>query len=89
MNNVVSVIQKWVDQGISVNHYYDKNRYEGNNLPVSEVVKDILQFYKLGGKQLYYTNSPDYKTDSLEDMEQSFNKPYENDDKCSDGVCML
>ena len=89
MNNVVSVIQKWIDQGISVNHYYDKNRYEGNNLPVSEVVKDILQFYKLGGKQLYYTNSPDYKTDSLEDMEQSFNKPYENDDKCSDGVCML
>ena len=27
MNNVVAVIQKYFDQGISVNHYYDKKKY--------------------------------------------------------------
>jgi ribonucleoside-diphosphate reductase alpha chain len=63
MNNIVSIIQKYFDQGISVNHYYDPRKYEGNNLPISEVAKDILNFYKFGGKQIYYANSKDYKSD--------------------------
>ena len=68
MNNVVAVIQKYFDQGISVNHYYDKKKYADGNIPLSEVAKDILTFYKLGGKQIYYANSKDYKSDKLEDM---------------------
>lgn len=68
MNNVVSVIQKWIDQGISVNHYYDSRKYDNNNLPLSVVAKDILTFYQYGGKQIYYSNSKDYKSDKLEDM---------------------
>ena len=68
MNNVVSIIQKWVEQGISVNHYYDSRKYDNNNLPLSVVAKDILTFYQYGGKQIYYSNSKDYKSDKLEDM---------------------
>jgi ribonucleoside-diphosphate reductase alpha chain len=68
MNNVVAVIQKYFDQGISVNHYYDKKKYADGNIPLSEVAKDLLTFYKLGGKQIYYANSKDYKSDKLEDM---------------------
>lgn len=36
--------------------------------PLSEVAKDLLNFYKWGGKQIYYANSKDYKSDKLEDM---------------------
>ena len=68
MNNVVGVIQKYFDQGISVNHYYDKKKYKDGNIPLSEVAKDIMTFYKLGGKQIYYSNSKDYKSDKLEDI---------------------
>ena len=68
MNNVVAVIQKYFDQGISVNHYYDKKKYADGNIPLSEVAKDLLTFYKLGGKQIYYANSKDYKSVKLEDM---------------------
>ena len=68
MNNVVAIIQKYFDQGISVNHYYDKKKYADGNIPLSEVAKDLLTFYKLGGKQIYYANSKDYKSDKLEDM---------------------
>ena len=34
----------------------------------SVVAKDILTFYQYGGKQIYYSNSKDYKSDKLEDM---------------------
>jgi ribonucleoside-diphosphate reductase alpha chain len=68
MNRVVAIIQKYFDQGISVNHYYDKKQYADLNIPLSEVAKDLLNFYKFGGKQIYYSNSKDHKSDKLEDM---------------------
>jgi len=92
MNNIVSVIQKYFDQGISVNHYYDPRKYEGNNLPISVVAKDILNFYKFGGKQIYYSNSKDYKTDKLEDMVSSGNEEpamVEMVDDCESGACAI
>lgn len=63
ITNVQAVIQKWIDQGISANHYYDATKYEDGDIPVSEIVKDILYFYKMGGKMLYYANTNDGKTD--------------------------
>ena len=32
------------------------------------MAKDILDFYKYGGKQLYYANSKDHKSDNLSEM---------------------
>jgi len=92
MNNIVSVIQKYFDQGISVNHYYDPRQYEGNNLPISVVAKDILNFYKFGGKQIYYANSKDYKSDKLEDMVSNNSQQpamAELEDDCESGACAI
>jgi ribonucleoside-diphosphate reductase alpha chain len=68
INNIQAVIQKWIDQGISANHYYDFNKYEEGNLPISDVAKDILNFYKFGGKQIYYSNTNDRKTDDFSNI---------------------
>lgn len=94
MNKVVSVIQKYVDQGISVNHYYDKKIYTDGNIPLSEIAKDLLNFYQWGGKQLYYANSKDYKSDQLEDMitTEKIDTNFEindDDNSCGDGGCTI
>ena len=95
MNNIVSVMQKWIDQGISVNHYYDIRKYEDGNLPISEVAKDILNFYKYGGKQLYYANSKDYKSDNLSEMinnttiQDQINNNELLNDNCDSGACSI
>ena len=94
MNNIVSIIQKYFDQGISVNHYYDPRKYEGNDLPISEVAKDILNFYKFGGKQIYYSNSKDYKSDKLDEMITNTQNASEevllmDMDDCESGACAI
>lgn len=96
MNNIVSVIQKWIDQAISVNHYYDVRKHEGGELPISVVAKDILDFYKYGGKQLYYANSKDYKSDNLSEM-INYNEASEDESSqqemldigCEGGACTI
>lgn len=65
-SNVHGVIQKWIDQGISGNHYYSMEN--GDSLSITEVIKDLLYFYNMGGKQLYYSNTADGKTDDVNKM---------------------
>jgi len=57
--NICAVLQKYIDQGISVNTSYNPAHYEDEKIPLSVMLGHILQFYKLGGKQLYYFNSND------------------------------
>ena len=78
--NIVAVIQKYVDQSVSANHYYDFSRYKDGNLPVSDVARDILYSYKMGVKTLYYANSNDGKTDEHMEEETS---------DCEGGACKL
>ena len=52
-------MQKFIDQGISVNTSYNPQFYDGEQLPMSELLKHLLMFYKYGGKQLYYFNTYD------------------------------
>jgi ribonucleoside-diphosphate reductase alpha chain len=54
-----AVLQKYIDQGISVNTSYNPRFYADEKIPMSEMLKDIIQFYKYGGKQLYYFNTND------------------------------
>ena len=56
---ICAVIQKFVDQGISVNTSYNPHHYEGEQIPMSELIKHVVMFYKYGGKQLYYFNTAD------------------------------
>jgi ribonucleoside-diphosphate reductase alpha chain len=54
-----AVLQKYIDQGISVNTSYNPHFYAEEKIPMSEMLKDVIQFYKYGGKQLYYFNTND------------------------------
>ena len=69
INKIVAVIQKWLDQAISVNHYYNPTLFEGNQIPAKVIIKDIVEFYKLGGKNLYYANTLDAIEVEVEDCE--------------------
>jgi ribonucleoside-diphosphate reductase alpha subunit len=75
-NKIYAIQQKWMDQGISANHYYDMEK-SSNDLSTSDVTKELLEFYRYGGKQLYYANTLDGKT---EDVLKSMMKK-EADDK--------
>tara|TARA_R110002153_G_scaffold2812_2_gene13405 strand:- start:144 stop:2432 length:2289 start_codon:yes stop_codon:yes gene_type:complete len=72
---IMAVLQKYIDQGISVNTSYNPEHYEDEKVPMSVLIQDILMFYKYGGKQLYYNNTYDgqgeidiNKDDKLEDL---------------------
>ena len=56
---ICAVLQKYIDQGISVNTTYNPKFYSEDKIPLSELLKHILMFYKFGGKQLYYLNTND------------------------------
>jgi ribonucleoside-diphosphate reductase alpha chain len=71
INKTVAVIQKYIDQAISVNHYYNPKKFENGLIPVSSIVKDILEFYSYGGKNLYYANTSDGKTDNFDTLNNS------------------
>ena len=73
--NVVAVMQKFFDQAISGNWSYNPTQYENNEVPMSVMIQDLLQTYKLGWKTSYYQNTYDYKTDPSEIEEEE--KPIE------------
>jgi ribonucleoside-diphosphate reductase alpha chain len=56
---IVAILQKFIDQGISVNTSYNPKFYEDEKIPMSEMIGHLLMFYKYGGKQLYYFNTND------------------------------
>ncbi len=56
---IVAVLQKFIDQGISVNTSYNPKFYEEEKIPMSVMMQHLLMFYKYGGKQLYYFNTND------------------------------
>ena len=56
---ICAVLQKFIDQGISVNTSYNPKFYEDEKIPMSEMLGHLLMFYKYGGKQLYYFNTND------------------------------
>ena len=56
---ICAILQKFIDQGISVNTSYNPKFYDDEKIPMSEMIKHLLMFYKYGGKQLYYFNTND------------------------------
>lgn len=64
---ICAVLQKFIDQGISVNTSYNPKHYDDEKIPMSEMLRNILMFYKYGGKQLYYFNTFDGATDDFEE----------------------
>ena len=64
---ICAVLQKYIDQGISVNTSYNPENYEDHKVPMSEMIKHLIMFYKYGGKQLYYFNTFDGAGEMKED----------------------
>jgi ribonucleoside-diphosphate reductase alpha chain len=56
---IMAVLQKYIDQGISVNTSYNPVFYDDEKIPMSTMLQHMLMFYKYGGKQLYYFNTHD------------------------------
>jgi ribonucleoside-diphosphate reductase alpha chain len=56
---IVAVLQKYIDQGISVNTSYNPIFFEDEKIPMSVMLQHLIMFYKYGGKQLYYFNTFD------------------------------
>lgn len=54
-----AVLQKYIDQGISVNTSYNPQYYDDEKIPMSEMLQHLLMCYKYGLKQLYYFNTFD------------------------------
>lgn len=76
--NIVAVIQKWIDQSVSANHYY---QYSNDGISIGGVIKDILYSYKYGLKTLYYANTDDKKSDDMDTMG--------NNENCESGACSI
>lgn len=56
---IMAVLQKYIDQGISVNTSYNPVFFADEKIPMSTMLQHMLMFYKYGGKQLYYFNTHD------------------------------
>jgi len=56
---ICSVLQKYIDQGISINTSYNPSFYPEEKIPMSEMIQHLLLAYKYGNKQLYYFNTFD------------------------------
>jgi ribonucleoside-diphosphate reductase alpha chain len=56
---IMAVLQKYVDQAISVNTSYNPKFYENDEIPMSEMLQHLLLCYKWGIKNLYYCNTAD------------------------------
>ena len=56
---IMAILQKYIDQGISVNTSYNPQFFEDEKIPMSTMLQHLLMFYKYGGKQLYYFNTYD------------------------------
>lgn len=87
---IMAVLQKYIDQGISVNTSYNPQFYEDEKIPMSVLIQDLLMFYKYGGKQLYYFNTFDGQGEvdlnKLNDEELEITENNDDDEACESCV---
>ena len=87
---IMAVLQKYIDQGISVNTSYNPIYFEDEKIPMSVLLQHVLMFYKYGGKQLYYFNTNDGQgeLDINDESSQTELQPGEDDDGACDS-CVI
>lgn len=56
---IMAVLQKFIDQSISVNTSYNPAHYPDDQVPMSDLLQHMLLSYRLGIKTLYYCNTND------------------------------
>jgi ribonucleoside-diphosphate reductase alpha chain len=83
---ICGILQKYIDQGISVNTSYNPEHYEDHKVPMSVMLTDLITAYRYGLKQLYYFNT----FDGAGEIKDEDHHPYytgteqiiEDDDDC-------
>ena len=87
--NIVAVMQKFFDQAISGNWSYNPTHFDNNEVPMSVMIKDLLNTYKYGWKTSYYQNTYDYKTDGdvVEEAPQKVEALQENELRVDEEDC--
>jgi len=82
--SICGILQKYIDQGISVNTSYNPENYEDNKIPMSVLIQDLFTAYKLGLKQLYYFNTFDGAGEMKEDEHHTYDgtEVIEDEDDC-------
>ena len=87
--NIVAVMQKFFDQGISGNWSYNPENYGNNEVPVSIMARDLLNTYKYGWKTSYYQNTMDGKVEDVIQVAsddaanvQSGYDPFDDEEDC-------
>ena len=83
---ICAVLQKYIDQGISVNTSYNPEHFDEGKVPMSEMIKDIVTFYKYGGKQLYYNNTYDGSGEFKEEVSVELESAAQDDEHCESCV---
>ena len=81
---IMAVLQKYIDQGISVNTSYNPQFFEDEKIPMSTLLQHLLMFYKYGGKQLYYFNTFDGQGEL--DVDKMTEEPLQQGEE-DDGAC--
>ena len=83
---ICAVLQKYIDQGISVNTSYNPENYEDHKVSMADMIKHLVMFYKYGGKQLYYFNTYDGAGELHEKefkaIEEQLAQPVDGEDDC-------
>jgi ribonucleoside-diphosphate reductase alpha chain len=94
---IAAVAQKFIDQAISCNTFYNVKNYEGGIVPMEELIGDIFYAKSLGLKTLYYNLTNDgRKTGNEDESEKSDKKieetvaPVEEEmSGCDSGACAI
>ena len=83
---ICAILQKYIDQGISVNTSYNPEHYEDNKIPMSVMLTDLVTSYKYGLKQLYYFNTFDGAGEMVDETTHHAydgeSSQYEDEDDC-------
>src|SRR6056300_1007836 len=83
---ICGILQKYIDQGISVNTSYNPEHYEDHKVPMSAMLSDLVTAYKYGLKQLYYFNTYDGAGEMKDDDHHPYytgtEQPIEDDEDC-------
>ena len=84
------VLQKYIDQGISVNTSYNPQHYDDEKIPMSSMLQHLLMCYKYGLKQLYYFNTYDgqgeYSVEELSEAKQQELEILDDQEDCESCV---
>ena len=74
---ICAVLNKYMDQSISLNTSYNPEFYQDNQLPMSELLRHMLLMYKWGIKTGYYNNTNDLQGEV--DVDSMIKKTSEED----------